>query len=126
MRLTRASLLALAFNTGLASAESAEEQAVLSDDQLAHLLPLEHIPYLGFGTWNIPSSSASNAVSAALEAGYRHIDCASAYDNQKEVGQGIAAGAEKAGLNRHEYWVTSKLWNTAYVSHSLSRLRQRE
>ncbi|KAL8706093.1 MAG: hypothetical protein Q9225_007982 [Loekoesia sp. 1 TL-2023] len=69
------------------------------------------IPSLGFGTWNLDKSNASEAVSAALQAGYRHLDCATVYGNQKEVGKGIADGLKKAGLNRSDIWVTSKLWN---------------
>lgn len=71
-----------------------------------------HIPTLGFGTWNIEKSNASEVVSLAIQAGYRHIDCAVIYGNQKEVGRGIADGLQKAGIERHELWVTSKLWNT--------------
>lgn len=91
------------------------QQHVLTTEELAHLVPLDDIPAMGFGTWNIEKTDAQNAVSAAIEAGYRHIDCAATYGNEKEVGAGIAAGSEKAGINRHEYWVTSKLWNDAYV-----------
>lgn len=72
---------------------------------------LVHIPSLGFGTWNIDKSNASKVVSLAIQTGYRHIDCAVAYGNQKEVGRGIADGLKKAGIERHELWVTSKLWN---------------
>jgi len=41
----------------------------------------------------------------------RHIDAAKIYGNQKAVGLGLKDGAEKAGLKREDYWVTSKLWN---------------
>ena len=73
------------------------------------------IPLLGYGTWNLDKSNASEAVSYAIVAGYRHIDCAAAYGNEKEVGKGIADGLKKAGLKRSEIWVTSKLWNDQYV-----------
>lgn len=71
------------------------------------------IPSLGFGTWNlkISAENTTKAVSAAIEAGYRHIDCAAAYDNQKDVGRGIKKGLEVAGIEREDIWVTSKLWN---------------
>ena len=69
------------------------------------------IPLLGYGTWNLDRSNVSVAVSDALEVGYRHIDCAAAYGNQKDVGKGIALGLKKVGLRRSEIWVTSKLWN---------------
>ena len=69
------------------------------------------IPLLGFGTWNLDKSNASDVVSVALETGYHHIDCAAAYGNEREVGAGIAQGLKKAGLRRSDIWVTSKLWN---------------
>ncbi|PSN70311.1 Aldo/keto reductase [Corynespora cassiicola Philippines] len=70
-------------------------------------------PLLGFGTWNLRESgdNTSDAVAIAMEAGYRQIDCATAYGNEKYVGKGIAKGLEKTGLNREDIWVTSKLWN---------------
>ena len=68
------------------------------------------IPLLGFGTWNL-KPNASDAVSYAIQTGYRHIDCAAIYGNEKEVGKGIADGLEKTGLSRSDIWVTSKLWN---------------
>ena len=73
------------------------------------------IPSLGFGTWNLHGDNATNAVSIAIQSGYRHIDCATAYGNQKEVGAGIADGLKKTGLQRGDIWITSKLWNTQYV-----------
>ena len=73
------------------------------------------IPSLGFGTWNLDRSNVSAAVSAALQAGFRHIDCATVYGNQKEVGKGIADGLKKTGLKRSDIWVTSKLWNDQSV-----------
>ncbi|MCJ1356250.1 MAG: hypothetical protein MMC33_006244 [Icmadophila ericetorum] len=69
------------------------------------------IPLLGFGTWNLDRSNASDVVTYALKTGYRHIDCAAAYGNQKEVGKGIAEGLKNEGLKRSDIWVTSKLWN---------------
>ena len=69
------------------------------------------IPLLGFGTWNLKGSNNSDAVSLAIQTGYRHIDCAAIYGNEKEVGKGIADGLKKAGLKREDIWVTSKLWN---------------
>lgn len=69
------------------------------------------IPSLGFGTWNLEKSNVSEAVSAALQAGYRHLDCATIYGNQKEVGKGIADGLKKTGVKRTDVWITSKLWN---------------
>lgn len=69
------------------------------------------IPLLGFGTWNLELSNASETISVAIQAGYRHIDAAAAYGNQELVGKGIADGLKKTGLQRSDIWVTSKLWN---------------
>lgn len=66
---------------------------------------------LGFGTWNLDRSNATEAVSHAIQAGYRHIDCAAIYGNEDLVGKGIADGLKKANLDRSDIWVTSKLWN---------------
>lgn len=79
-------------------------------------LTLDTIPLLGFGTWNLDRDNASEAVSWAIQAGYRHIDCAAAYRNQDLVGKGIADGLAKTGLKREDLWITSKLWNDQYAS----------
>jgi alcohol dehydrogenase (NADP+) len=84
-------------------------------------------PLIGFGTWTLKESAdnTSNAVALALEAGYRQIDCAAAYGNEKEVGKGIADGLKKSGLNREDIWVTSKLWNDQYVHTALCGSQER-
>ncbi|KAJ5219926.1 dihydrodiol dehydrogenase [Penicillium chermesinum] len=71
---------------------------------------LTYIPPLGLGTWQLPKDKAPGIVQRALENGYRHIDAALVYGNEKEVGQGISA----AKLPRSSFWVTSKLWNDAH------------
>ena len=63
------------------------------------------IPVLGFGTWLITGPEASEAVRDALEIGYRQIDTARAYENEREVGQGI----EDSGVPREEIFLTSKV-----------------
>ncbi|OBS03614.1 oxidoreductase [Mycobacterium gordonae] len=65
------------------------------------------IPQLGFGVFQIEPAETAAAVQAALEVGYRHIDTAEMYGNEKEVGQGI----RDAGLDRGEVFITSKLNN---------------
>lgn len=74
-------------------------------------LSLDAIPLLGFGTWNLKEKNTSEAVSWAIQTGYRHIDCAAIYGNEAEVGRGIADGLLKTGLTREDLWITSKLWN---------------
>lgn len=74
-------------------------------------------PAIGFGTWNLNESpeNTTGAVAIAIEAGYRQIDCAAAYGNEKHVGKGITEGLRNTGLKRNEIWVTSKLWNDQYA-----------
>lgn len=66
------------------------------------------MPQLGFGVWQVPDSEAAQTVGAALEAGYRSIDTAAAYGNEKGTGRAIAA----SGIDRAELFVTTKLQNT--------------
>jgi 2,5-diketo-D-gluconate reductase A len=65
------------------------------------------MPQLGFGVFQVPPQDTERVVSIALEAGYRSIDTAAAYHNEKGVGRAIAS----AGLPRNEVFVTTKLWN---------------
>ena len=72
------------------------------------------MPSLGLGTWKSKPGEVSAAVKHALKSGYRHLDCAACYGNETEVGEGIKAGLEEAGLKREEIFVTSKLWNNKH------------
>ncbi len=63
------------------------------------------IPKLGLGTWFIPDENAAQAVCDAVEAGYRHIDTAQAYGNERGIGEGI----RKCGVNRKDLFITTKL-----------------
>jgi len=76
-----------------------------------HLITLNDdrtIPQLGFGVFQVPDEEAVNAVETALDAGYRHIDTAAVYKNERGVGAGIV----RSGLTREQVFVTTKLWNT--------------
>ena len=66
------------------------------------------IPQLGFGVFQVPPEETETVVELALEAGYRHIDTAAAYRNEKGVGAAVAA----SGLAREDVFVTTKLWNS--------------
>jgi 2,5-diketo-D-gluconate reductase A len=65
------------------------------------------IPQLGFGVFQVPPDETQRVVEEALAAGYRHIDTAAAYRNEKGVGAALAA----SGIPRDEVFVTTKLWN---------------
>ena len=71
------------------------------------------IPQLGFGVFQIEPRDTAKAVSEALEVGYRHIDTAEMYGNEKEVGEAIRA----SGLDRDDVFVTSKLNNGSHEPH---------
>lgn len=68
------------------------------------------IPVVGFGTYLIGDEEAETAVLRAIRAGYRHVDTAEAYGNEKGVGLAIAASMNELGLSRDEIFVTTKLW----------------
>ena len=63
------------------------------------------IPQMGVGTWTLLGETARRNVRMALEAGFRHIDTAQMYDNEAEVGQGIA----DSGVPRNEVFLTTKI-----------------
>lgn len=69
-----------------------------------------HMPAIGFGVYQIPNSETEEAVTNALEVGYRLIDTAASYFNEREVGQAV----RQSGLKREEIFITSKLWVQDY------------
>ncbi|RSL93455.1 hypothetical protein CEP52_013233 [Fusarium oligoseptatum] len=76
-----------------------------------------NIPTVGFGTWQAPPGQVENAVEIALRSGYRHIDCASIYRNEVEVGDGI----RKSGVPRSDIFITGKLWNTKHAPEDVEK-----
>jgi alcohol dehydrogenase (NADP+) len=86
-----------------------------SDLRMARF-PLNHgagsIPALGFGTLIPDPAETITATRAALEAGFRHFDCAERYGNEREVGKALQAGVAEGAIAREELFVTTKLWNT--------------
>ncbi|XP_020267243.1 aldo-keto reductase family 4 member C9-like [Asparagus officinalis] len=68
------------------------------------------IPAVGLGTWQANSGVVGDAVIAAVKAGYRHIDCAAAYNNQTEVGSALRKLYEEGIVKREDLFITSKLW----------------
>jgi alcohol dehydrogenase (NADP+) len=71
-----------------------------------------HMPVLGFGTLIPDAATTTSATKEALEAGFRHIDCAERYRNESAVGSALQAGLAAGGIARTDLFVTTKLWNT--------------
>jgi 2,5-diketo-D-gluconate reductase A len=94
----------------MATSPSSEESFVLSAVPQITLNNGQSIPQLGFGVFQIEPKDTAEAVSTALQTGYRHIDTAEMYGNEQEVGEAVA----KSGLNRRDVFVTSKLANGAH------------
>lgn len=87
-----------------------------SSDFRTKRLPLNHgggsMPVLGFGTLIPDSATTITATRNALDAGFRHFDCAERYLNEREVGEALHAGIDSGGVARADIFVTTKLWNT--------------
>ena len=83
------------------------------------------MPQFGIGTFRSNVEQAHDAVLAALKAGYRHIDTAHAYQNER----GVGAAIRESGIPREEIWITSKLWPTDYnsgnVEESINKMLER-
>jgi diketogulonate reductase-like aldo/keto reductase len=75
------------------------------------------IPAIGFGTWRLTGAVARDAVAEALRVGYRHIDTAQVYDNEREVGEGL----RRSGIPRDEVFLTTKVWTDRYRESDLQR-----
>jgi diketogulonate reductase-like aldo/keto reductase len=75
------------------------------------------IPLLGLGTWDLRGGTCARAVEQALRLGYRHIDTAQMYENEREIGEGLRASAVK----RAEVFITTKIWPSHFRPRKLER-----
>src|ERR1700738_4694162 len=75
------------------------------------------IPAIGLGTWELRGRTCARLVEQALKLGYRHIDTAQVYENEREVGEGLRASR----VRRDEVFVTTKVWTTHFAPHDLER-----
>jgi 2,5-diketo-D-gluconate reductase B len=75
------------------------------------------IPAIGLGTWELRGRTCARIVEQALRLGYRHIDTAQVYENEREVGDGLRA----SGVRRDELFVTTKVWTTHFAPNDLER-----
>ena len=75
------------------------------------------IPAIGLGTWELRGRTCARLVEQALRLGYRHIDTAQVYENEREVGEALRA----SGVPRNEVFVTTKVWTNHFAPHELER-----
>jgi 2,5-diketo-D-gluconate reductase B len=75
------------------------------------------IPLLGLGTWDLRGRTCARVVEQALRLGYRHIDTAEMYDNEREVGEGLRA----SGVKRNDVFVTTKIWPSHFAPREFER-----
>ncbi|MFM0207220.1 aldo/keto reductase [Paraburkholderia sediminicola] len=89
---------------------------IQSSDFRSKKIVLNHgdgrMPALGFGTLIPDAATTVSATRDALEAGYRHFDCAERYRNEREVGEALGIGLAAGGIAREDIFVTTKLWNS--------------
>ena len=75
------------------------------------------IPAIGLGTWELRGRICARLVEQALKLGYRHVDTAQVYENEREVGEGLRASR----VRRDDVFVTTKVWTTHFAPHDLER-----
>ncbi|KAF2493939.1 hypothetical protein BU16DRAFT_550859 [Lophium mytilinum] len=81
------------------------------------------IPVVGFGTWQAAPGEAGRAVKIAIKSGYKHLDCAPLYWNEKEIGESLAETLKETLIPRSELFITTKVWSSQHsqVEASLRR-----
>jgi 2,5-diketo-D-gluconate reductase B len=75
------------------------------------------IPLVGLGTWDLRGRTCARIVEQALRLGYRHVDTAELYENEREVGEGLRA----SGIKRDEVFITTKVWPSHFAPRELER-----
>jgi 2,5-diketo-D-gluconate reductase B len=75
------------------------------------------IPLIGLGTWELRGRTCARMVEQALRLGYRHVDTAALYDNEREIGEGLRA----SGIKRDEVFITTKVWPSDFAPRDLER-----
>lgn len=70
------------------------------------------MPQIGFGLWKVAQEDCAAVIGNAVEAGYRHFDCAADYANEAAVGAALKDVMAQGTVSREDLWITSKLWNT--------------
>ncbi|MFY0652931.1 MAG: aldo/keto reductase [Cyclobacteriaceae bacterium] len=79
----------------------------------------DQMPAIGLGTWKAPEGEGYKALREAIRLGYRHIDCAHLYMNEKELGRALHDAMAEGDVSRKDLWITSKLWNNSHKKHQV-------
>ncbi|KAF2288643.1 hypothetical protein GH714_009797 [Hevea brasiliensis] len=83
------------------------------------------IPSVGLGTWAAAPNAVGGAITTAVKVGYRHIDCAHIYGNEKQIGVSLKKVFEDGLVKREDLWITSKLWNTDHAPEDVPKALDR-
>ena len=86
-----------------------------------HFSNNDNMPALGLGTWKSAPGEVKQAVIEAIKIGYRHIDCAAIYKNEKEIGEAFAECFASGLVKREDLWITSKLWNNSHLKEDVNK-----
>ena len=88
---------------------------MMETDMKLRLADGGRMPAVGLGLWKVERGAAPGLVEEAIRCGYRHLDSASDYGNESEVGVGLRSVLSAGLCRREDLWVTSKLWNTYHA-----------
>lgn len=83
------------------------------------------MPLIGFGAWKVPKDTCADTIYNAIKAGYRLIDGAEDYANEKECGEGVRRAIDEGIIKREDIFITSKLWNTFHGKEHVAELAKR-
>lgn len=82
----------------------------------------QEMPLVGFGAWKVPTDTCADTIYNAIKTGYRLIDGAQDYDNEKECGEGVARAIKDGLIKREDIFITSKLWNTYHAKENVKKM----
>ncbi|KAF2288636.1 hypothetical protein GH714_009690 [Hevea brasiliensis] len=86
---------------------------------------LSQNPSVGLGTWAAAPNAVGGAITTAVKVGYRHIDCAQMYGNEKQIGVALKKVFKDGLVKREDLWITSKLWNTDHAPEDVPKALNR-